>query len=233
MCTLYMHHYIYHSQKCSPILSMEMVSSTSLSSHMATSNTHWWTTKYFYSANSTCSWTWRNFCQAKTFRLCGILTCTCNMIGTQVLQSSKSDSSSLNRLTFLMYIIMSTTSTNMLPLYTHTCIAPTCVHVYYAVSHVNTHVHNVQDYLINVAQDWFRHCHLGAVWLMLGYPVACEVDAAVRALAWLVGARGEVQWQVLPLTAMTTLIVTLYCYQITISTVGLCVCMCTMVLHVP
>ena len=60
---------------------------------------------------------------------------------------------------------------------------------------------------------------------MLSYPVACEVDAAVRAFVWLVGAGSEVRRQVLPLTAMTTLIVTLNRHQITISTVGLCVCM--------
>ncbi len=68
----------------------------------------------------------------------------------------------------------------------------------------------VQKYLINVAQDRFWHWHLGAVWLVLSYPVACEVDAAVRALIWLIGAEGEVRREVLPLTAMTTLVVTLY-----------------------
>ena len=60
---------------------------------------------------------------------------------------------------------------------------------------------------------------------MLGYPVACEVDTAVRALVWFVGTGGEVGQQILPLTAMAAFIVTLNHYQITISTVGLCVCM--------
>ena len=56
---------------------------------------------------------------------------------------------------------------------------------------------------------------------MLGYPIACEVDAAVRTLVWFVGAGGEVGGQVLPLTAISTLVVTINCHQITIPTVGL------------
>ena len=59
---------------------------------------------------------------------------------------------------------------------------------------------------------------------MLSYPVASEVDTAVRALVRLVGAGGKVRREILPLTAMATVVVTLCHHQITITTVGLCVC---------
>ena len=56
---------------------------------------------------------------------------------------------------------------------------------------------------------------------MLCYPVASKVDAAVWAFVGFVGARGEVGREVLPLTAMTTLVMTLDSHQVTVATVRL------------
>ena len=57
---------------------------------------------------------------------------------------------------------------------------------------------------------------------MLGQPIAGEVYTTSRTLLRLVGARGEVGREMLPLTAVTTVVVAFNGHKITVPTVGLC-----------